>query len=563
MGPDGNDASLASPEDFAERDQELDALFARARSYPPTPRQWERMLRAVRPAGDARGRRAWRIGVPLAAAAAALAMAVILFAPPAHRSAFALARVAEAMRAVSTVERRSNDGSVSWESPGRCFAVRPAPGGQYAYRDFLHETVATYEPDRGCIIISSCDAPRLTHGFTGACTLDALIQTAESWGHSFDERWERCDRVEGGRPIIELRSKQPESWMRAVTIDGRSARVLRAETEEGSSDYYYPDEMPRDLYDLGVPRDTPVIDGIAPPQVLALREQVRANARRGFGAYRLVSASQFETVRLITDGRRWHVDCMAMDQTRAYSLAELQARARQYDHMDTLVGEAVTIYILAGETEQAVCFDERDHVFQRTVRPKELAFGALYTLEARVNWGSNSEVFFGLWSDEQCEALGPDEHGWVGYRIRGQGNRVSRPYYRERWYDPAHGYTLCYLWGYEDPEAEWQFTARWRTEYEAYTAGPVKPPADAPARAGCWEVLEWAELRPGQWYPTASRTAGMDRAADGSWQRREPDSDDASSTRYQVLIATPLDSVDDEWFQLPAEWLAVPAHEFN
>jgi hypothetical protein len=559
MCPDTYDVPYVQGEDAGERDPDLDARFARAREHRPTPEQWERMLRAVRVEAKSRGAHLWRIGVPLGAAAGVLAAAIILFAPPAHRSAFALTRVAEAMRAVGVLQRESSDGSVCWESPGRCFAARAAEGRRYEYRDFVRETMTTYEPARGCIIRSSCDTPQVPQGLTGAHTLDELIQTAESWGQSFDERWERRDRIENGRPIIELTTKQADVWLRAVTIDGESGRIVRTESDEGSVAYLYPDHSPQDLYDLGVPRDVAVIDGTAPPQVLALRDQVREGSRRGFGAYRLVRVSWCETARLITDGRRWREDSLPVDPNRPCRLDELWSRAHEYDHMDSLAGEATLTHVLVGDAEQTVYFDDRGQVRERIVRPKELAFVLMGTLEARLNWGADPEVFFGLWGDEQCEALGPDEHGWVGFRLRGQANRVSRPYCRDRWYDPVHAYTLCNMSGYEDPDAEWQLTAAWQKEYEAYTAGPVKPPADAPASGGSWEVVEWAELRPGAWYPTVSRCRALERAADGSWYRCAPDPADVPSTGYWLLLATALDAVDDHWFEIPPEWLAVPA----
>ena len=559
MNPKAFDGSSSAFDSVDEMDAELAELFARAQSYRPPTEQLTTMLRGVPGPSALTARRVLRVGGPFMATAAAVACVALLVLSSHTQPAFALSRVADAMRTVAVVQQTLSDGSVYWESPGRCSAVRPPDGGEYVFRDYVRETIATYQPARGCIVMSTGDTPELSHGLRGECTLADLIQTAESWGRSFAERWQRTDRTENGRPVIVLVSKLPETWLRSATIDGVSGRFVRTETRAGTTAYAYPDDAPRDLRDVGVPRDVPVIDGTAPPQVLALRDQVRVRARRGLGAYRLVSVDRSETMRVISDGYRWRVDILREPEERPGGLSELETRARSYDHMESLVRQVYTTEILAGDVETVVHFDEQGAVAQRRVRPQAFGLAKSHTLETQIDWSCSPEAFFGTWGNEQCAALGPDEHGWIGYGIRGQANRVARPYYRERWYDPTRGYVLCYTWSYDDPQAEWQLTPDWRKEYAAYTLGPYKPSADAPAAGSFWEVVQWAELRPGQWYPAVSRSGDLERAADGSWRHATTDQSGSDTARYQVLRATALGSVDEQWFEIPAEWLRVPA----
>jgi hypothetical protein len=550
-----------SPDEITE----LEALFARARHYPPAPSQWEQMLRAV-PAPGRSHRRAWRIGLPLAAVAAIFGVAVILLAPPAHRAAFALTRVAEVLRTAPVVKCTSSNGWVLWEGHERFFASRSTDHEQYVYRDLPRETVATYDAVRGSIMISTSDRPAFPGGWTGAYTLDGLIREVESWGRAFAERWERTDRSENGRPVILLTSKPSAEAGRRILIDGESGRIDRVESGRDVTTYEYPEQAPRDLYDLGVPRDAPVIDGTAPPAVLALRAHVRAQAQQNAGAYRLIEASSvggYGLFRVITDGRRYRVESLPFDDTREYTVAELRSVAAQYDHMGSLEAEVRSIYLFDENTETSVMFDENHNVRTRRVCPRWAGLARFHTLEARSQQVGDATAFFGYWPEQQCEALGPNAQGWVGFRIQGQANNCSRPYVQERWYDPEHEYLWCYGWGYDDPQAGWQLRSDWQTEY-LRDRDPTKTPVDAPARGGDGEVLEWAELRLGLWYPAVRRNEQMERAPDGTWQlQREPDCENCHTVTYEVLVATALDSVADEWFQLPAEWEAVPAHDFH
>lgn len=192
-------------------------------------------------------------------------------------------------------------------------------------------------------------------------------------------------------------------------------------------------------------------------------------------------------------------------------------------------------------------------------QPRQFASVTDHVLERKAGVG---EGFFGEWGDQQIDALGPNDKGWVGYRVRGQANNYQRPYLDEHWYDPQHGYAPCQMWNSDDPQADWQLKSDWQ---EVYSRGGLNSecPADAPARRSESEVLEWAELRPGQWYPAVKRARRLERASDGTWQpRQEPNRPDFHAVTYQVLVATPLDQVDDAWFEVPAEWLAVPAKPF-
>lgn len=229
--------------------------------------------------------------------------------------------------------------------------------------------------------------------------------------------------------------------------------------------------------------------------------------------------------------------------------------------MDSLAGQTTSIYILTENSETSVWFDENGAILGRRVCPRYAAFIPLHTLEAKTGW-IRARAFFGSWPDQQYDYLGPNEKGWVGYRCRGQANNCSRPYLQERLFDPQRGYVPCSSSWQDDPQADWQLKSDWQEEYSRDPSVAIQCPPDVPARRGEGEVLEWAQLRPGQWYPAVRRSRQLERAPDGTWQLRDnPTVEGYRAVTYDVLIATPLESVDERWFEIPEEWLAVPARE--
>jgi hypothetical protein len=165
-------------------------------------------------------------------------------------------------------------------------------------------------------------------------------------------------------------------------------------------------------------------------------------------------------------------------------------------------------------------------------------------------WGRH-EGFFSNWPDHQDEYLGPNEHGWVGIRTRGQANNVERPYLRETWFDPNHGYAWVARRSLTFPEAEWQLKPNWQAEYHE-----LFPPADAPVQGSVTLEVEWADLREGQWYPALRTTRHVERGPDGEWrERREADTDGFRPVTRRYILAEPLEGVDERWFEIPVDWL--------
>ena len=542
----------------------LKALFARAREHPPTAEQLTAMLRGV-PRRMPRRRWIWRVGGATLAVAAAIAGGLVLLVPLHPQPAFAFSRVVEELRRMPVVEQRSYNGLTTWEGRGRFWAIHNVANGSYEYRDFVRETVATYTEKRGSVIISTCDTLPWPVGVSGPGSIDDLIQEAEAWGRALDIR----QKIVDGRHVIEVRSTRRGDEQEVVTIDGDSGRIIKIQRGSVSTDYAYEAEAPRDLFDIGVPRGAAVLDYTAPPEVMALRDAFRVYAR-GFGAYRLVVPAERGgggILRVITDGRRIRCEMFALDdEERTYTVDELHELAWPYDNMEDLAARATEIGIFDGETEQSVHYDPDRSIRWRHVRPKVNAvMTRSRTLLAFSAWTFDEDAFFGTWPDQKYEYVRREDRGWVGYRELGQANNCSRPYGAECFLDPRHGYAPCFFGHDEDPQAEWQLTPGWQKVYEAGRERSiiVRPPADAPAGGWEWEVIEWAELRPGQWYPAVARSGDAERAADGTWHIAEPaEGEGGHAGKYQVLVATPLETVDGRWFEVPAEWAQVSPTTF-
>ena len=188
-------------------------------------------------------------------------------------------------------------------------------------------------------------------------------------------------------------------------------------------------------------------------------------------------------------------------------------------------------------------------------------------------------MFLSFARDGQLLYLGEKQRGEIGTRILSQATQLERPVMRERWYDPAHGYRLVHDARYTFPEADWQLRPDWQDAYiSGVQSGMVRLLPDAPAQGEEIEVLEWAELKPGWWYPAFREVRNVVQSADGEWAPstsngyREGsvvfgqvfrydvprESDPLPSTSHIYLAAEPLDNVPDACFQVPTEWLNTP-----
>jgi hypothetical protein len=568
-----------SDDDFAG--PELDALFERARAYPPSPNQLTHMLRGIPPTESRWRGRLWRITAGVAASAALIAGVTLLLAPPGQSRAFALSQVADTLRAAPVVKQTWDKGAVTWEARGHLLARRNADGTRCTYWDIINERYSTYDAERGCIMISTVERWAPPTGFTGARNLDELAAEAATWGQSPDERWERHDTVIDGRPHVELQAKR-EQYFSTILIDPQLGRVVSAVCHEGRVRYDYPEAPPLSIYDLGVPGDVPVVDGTASPELLALREQVVAAMARGFGAYRMVSvysgAEGMNQVRLITDGRRRRIDVLPNEDRGAWTVDDLREAAPRYLLVDPQ-DKSNLLQIFDGSFETFLYRDAEGYPKSRQVTPTFWEHTWMEALEDAC-W-LRKEGFFHPWGDRQDELIGPDERGWLGIRIRGQANNCERPWLMERWFDPQHGYVIAGGRSLNFPDAPWQLKHNWQEEYLQYSSSVVRPLLDAPAQGGESEVLEWAQLRENRWYPKLSMIRQIKQSADGKWPNDDQPFSEGqvlgagqvsheparfaggtSAVRYHYILAEPLEHVEDAWFEIPPEWLAVPAKEW-
>ena len=531
---------------------ELESLFAKARRSPPQDAQLIHMLRAVRRGRDSRPIRMVRRAVPWMAAAAAIAAVVLIVVGIDQPPAFALSQVAESLRQVAVVKQTSPNGAVSWESPGRYVAHTKPDGSSVAFWNFESQTHATFDASRGCIMLATCEPLSKGLRWTGGLSLDELVETAESWGSSFDEKWERGEVEIEGKVFVELRAKTAGSGASRILIDPETRLVVRSGSPGRWTEYEYPSEGPRDLYDLGVPRDTPVVDGTASAELLELRRKVLAARGDGFGSYRMVSVSTVGGSgmhRVITDGHRYRVENYFAAEASNWTLEELRSRAVEQIDFEPLSARPAAFTIFDGQTETQVHFDKTGKLIIRSVRPAPFASFQTHTLKVRT-W-RHGDGFFHPWADRQDEYVGPDDRGWVAMRVLGQANLIVRPWLYETWYDPARGYRVVKQANTQFAQAPWQLDASWNVRYDASPQAVLRGSSDSPDERSEWEVLEWAELRPGQWYPALSRSRQLKRSEDGEWR----EGGERAAT-YTFVVAQPLDRVDESWFEIPDAGLA-------
>ncbi len=568
----------------------LDALFEQARTHRPDEGQLARMLRGV-PAARERRSRMWRAATGLVASAAAIAGIVLVVAPPGQPQVFAMSQVADAMRDVPLLQMTYSNGMTTWEWRGHFLAGSRDHGRRlwmWDFRSFVH---TTYDAERGCIMICSDETPDFLMERTQVTTLESLIESVEARGQRFEDVWEYAERLDSGRRVIVLKNRERSSGapgVKTMLIDAESRR-LTAYTEWGPHtqwvevrvDLSYPETAPGNIYELGAPSDARVIDGRASDELLALRSQVLAARERGFGAYHMVWMTTGDTnvSRVVSDGRRHRVDSIPLDPRHDYDsddLAELTARYILTDPADSR-------YVFS-------VFDGRQEtMFRRTADgvPSERSLTRvpgyfsrfMHLLEFHA-WQRSGE-FLMRGPDRQDELVGPNEHGWLGYRSRSQAREFQRPEEWEWWFDPSHGYRVAARRNDDCPDAPWQLKTHWQDEYIRVSSALNRVLPDAAAMRHEIDVLEWAELRAGEWYPALTRTRSLVRQPDGTWiestgneryddgyvvagqvvrpERREKREPGDHPVKYQRVLAVPLDQVEDAWFEIPAEWLTVPA----
>ena len=583
---DPSDERHRDPVRAAEDDElaELEPLFEKARAHRPSEGTLAHLLRAV-PRHTVAHRRLWKTAGALLATAAIVLIAVVTLIPPSQPRALALSQVAEAMRKAPIILGRCDRGYEVWRSPGQFYAIKHADLSEIKFLDAAKQESWTYAGGRNCIVVCTCESQHVLLDYQPAQTLEDLIQEIEAVGGSVDERWSRKDLETEDGPRIELTRKDDDPWSRKIVIDGRSGLIVRTESVQERISYSYPETGPRDIYDLGLPRDTRVVDGRASAELLDLRERVLAAMRRGFGAYRMIYIDTVGGLGLhhvVSDGRRCRCDNILLSQP-TWALADLPEMARRYWDYDPSATAPKSVLLFDGEVETRMSFDEEGRPTRRSVCGAWGAASWTRTLE-HLTWALRQGFgFFGDWGDRQDQFVGSDPLGRICYRSLGQANNISRPWLYERWYDPQHGYGLGLLRSQKFPEAPWQLDPSWQDEYvNDQTTCTLRTPVNAPAESHEWEVLEWAELRPGQWYPRLTQLRTLVQTQDGRWVARQPqtkvryllggeileyekteeEAKERVEPKYRYIQAEPLDEVNESWFELPEDWLEVPVTGF-
>ena len=586
----GNRRNIESQNPAApDADPELDALFAQARNHLPSDETLLRMLRAV---PSSRRGAARRLLKPLAAAlsaAAVIVAAVLIYLPPGQPRAFAFAEVAREMRRVPVVKYTSRNGDVGFCGRGRYAAIRD-DGRQIWFWDQSARVKATFDAERGTVILCSADPwPPLGDGGASFLTLDSLIQDAEALGRSLEDEWKCEETTEAGRPLLILHPKDPARRRRifSCAIDLQSRRFAWAERPSGRMAYEYPSDPPMDIYDVGAPRDAPVVDWRAGPEILELRGRVITAAQtmdRNYEPYRLVEIntrpSTYEVKVTIADGERYRMDCYGLPGKSDWTIAELAALAGRYAVADEPATALHTI----------VCDGHDATLFYRGVggKPQQRVAvrdtGMYKHPLTWFTWWRCADVFFGVSYNKRFEWLASEEHGWLGYRAYQQPDEFWRPQVEEVRFDPQHGHLPCLSTTTEDPDADWVVQPNWQEKYIADVVrrkqGIICPLPNARPERGVIEVLAWAEVRPGQWYPQTTQTRTFVLTDDGVWQEGtqdrfergevvfdkvtvKPNPQDSrvlgTNRTYRYALVTPIEQVDETWFQVPAEWLDVPA----
>jgi hypothetical protein len=496
------------------------------------------------------------------------------------------------MQDLPIIQLTYSDGMTTWEKRGS-YIAGTRDRGRYAWvwdlQNLLH---TTYDAERGCIMICNMETPDFMKEGTPISTLDSIVEGLKTRGERLEEVWDVSEITSAGRLLIELRNKQSTKGYpgtKIILIDPVSRKVV-SWTNWGPQtgwadvriDVSYPQTAPSSIYELGVPADTRVIDGRASPELLALRAQVLAARERGFGPYHMVlisTGAAKSITRVISDGKRHRVDFIPLAQPGNHTREELAGLTQTYIRTDPSDNRYVYA-VFDGNQETQLYRDDHGMPSSRALTRPGYFSRFMHLLDYHAWQRSQDSGFLMNARDHLDDLIGPDEHGCLGHRTRLQAEGISRPSIEEWWYDPAHGYRLSARRRFSFPQAEWQMKPNWQDEYIRWDADKThyarRPLPDAPA-AG-WEiaVVEWGLLRDGEWYPALLRQRSLIQNANGGWEER---SDAAANDEpyimageiiydkkwtntpvtYTRILAEPLDHVEDAWFELPEEWLSVPA----
>ena len=525
----------------------LRALFERARGTPISPQRARAVMSAVAqaqagPPGESRRghRRRW---LALAGAAVAVSVAVVVSVWPQPSQAYSWEMTLNALDGVRFIKMIGEDGRAAYYDRSRS-VMWATPDGRIGRWDLVSHEYTNYEPRKGAVIISQAAAPTGARGFIPVSSLEELRAQAAEWGDRFPERWtERTARIEGHDCIV-LEARSPDQYIRKIEINARSGLILSRSTLEGTQRFEYPSSVPRDIYALGAPRDVKVLDWRASPEILHLREAVNRVRNESYGAYRafvLESGDDVTVRRVICDGTRLRVDAEKLperaDPKRLAALAAEYAAGRKMTPYHSAIADEKFAY--------SISIDPDGEVLHRKRLPAAVDMINHRRLETLTYRGD----LFSAWHDTKMEYLPPDEQGRVGCRWLGQANEASRPYMREVRFDPARGHAEASGGSYNFPNAIWQLDRNWKEVYR-WPQSVVMPHPDDPPRGWKGEVLEWARLPNGRWYPSLQVSRQLRRSSDGSWEQ-----DPNNPPSYRYILAEPLDTVPDHWFVVPEDWL--------
>ncbi len=531
---DGLDARTAS---------RFDELFQSARRLPPTSDQLEHFLRAVprsprHGAGQAHyqiRRIVWRICGGAAAIAAIIAIVAGILGPGSTHPTFAMSMVLPAMRNVEVIHAIHN-GVEWWEMPGEFSALRWADDKESVhYFNIPLEEYATYNAVRGCIVLTTCE-PTHAH-LDGLPTLKTLVADLEAIGDRLDRDWTRRDVYRDGRAVVEYTPNAPRDCA-AMVFDAASGRLIERKDSSGSTRFDYPPAGPRNIYDMGVPRDAPLVDGRASQELLQLRLTALQHWAPTFGPYLSVVVTYGQQAYLVlSDGERRRIETYDFRDTPAQSLDEQVTIASQF-LAGEVRGRCTEVEIVNGAVATRVRLDEQGRPGPPAKFDSLLAHYGLVLEE--------SDEFFNYAPDRLYEYLGMNDAGWFGYQSLSQPNlslfHDDRPVLAEMWFDPAHNYRQCSMTVLQIHESQWQLCADGGDTFENELHGGRGIGHE-------FRVIEWAELRPGQWYPAITETQSMVRSFDAKAPTLEELGEEASPPNYQVVAAIPLEGIDDHEFE--------------
>jgi hypothetical protein len=133
-------------------------------------------------------------------------------------------------------------------------------------------------------------------------------------------RQERTEIVENGKRFVEyelLMGGERKIVLRVDPVSRLPLYLVMPAIEKGGAprrwEFDYPDDGPRDIYSLGVPRDAPLNDLMPQPEMAKMLEGM-AESRRSIGDYRMtVKAGSHDFSYIVwRKGERWRVDsCFA------------------------------------------------------------------------------------------------------------------------------------------------------------------------------------------------------------------------------------------------------------